>query len=534
MSDYKETHLPCPTCDSSDALSIYNSGVSVCFSCGEITSPDGVKATDVKGKVPFITEVNIGPLRKRGITEATCKRYGYGVTTEGKPQQVAPYFDTSGRLIAQKLRDKDKNFSITGDAKKMGLFGAQLARRGGKMVVITEGEIDAMSVAQALGNTWPALSLPSGASNLKPFLESLEFLETYDKVVLCFDNDEPGHVATEKALEALSPGKAYVVSLGDYKDANEMLLADSAGLRTAIWEAKEYRPDGIVQLADIKDRIMAPLELGHSYPWAGLNNMLYGFRPQELITWCAGTGVGKTAIVSEVVYDLVVNQGLKVGVIYLEEGVVRSARRLMGLHCNLPLHLPGVEVSQEVLDDAFAATVGSGRVFAWDHFGSVDVDLLGNRVRYMRQAFGVDVVVLDHISMVVSGADVNADERRLLDKTMTSLRQLTQETGLSIHNVCHLSRGGGKAHEEGGRVSLQNLRGTQGIGQLSDAVIAAERDQQHEDPAERNLTTLRVLKNRYSGMTGECGKLAFNPSTGRLKEVDTDTTTKATAFGGDY
>lgn len=520
MSQYAQTHLPCEDCGSSDARSVYHSGVSICFSCGVRHAPGSEE--NIKGKRPFLRG-EVMALGKRGLWQETCRRYQYQCAygDDGVAYQVAPYFDLkSGRLVAQKLRDKDKNFSITGDAKKMGLFGIQLARRGGRMIVITEGEIDAMSVSQAMGNTWPAVSLPNGASNLKAMQDSLEFLESYDKVVICFDNDEPGQQATEAALELLSPGKGHVVSLGDFKDANDFLKADSKGLRQAIWEAKQYRPDGIVNLADLKDRIKEPLKQGYQYPWAGLNRLLYGYRPQELVTWTAGTGVGKTAIVSELVYDMLVNQELRVGVIYLEEGVVRSGKRLMGLHMNKPIHLPGYEVTDEEFDAAWEATLGTGRMHAYDHFGSVDVDLLANRVRYFAKGFGVDVVVLDHISMVVSGSDVDADERRLLDRAMTQLRTLTQETGLCLHVVSHLRRAqNSKAHEEGAHVSLSHLRGTQAIAQLSDAVIAAERNQQASSEADRNTTTLRVLKNRYAGLTGECERLAYDPNTGRLRAL---------------
>lgn len=525
MSQFKETKLACDDCGSSDARAIYHSGVSICFSCGIRHAPDGQGAVVPDGRA-FLGGTT-RDLKVRGIHLDTCRRYGY--TVDGI-YQVAPYYDTNGRLVAQKTRTKDKQFSIIGDAKKMGLFGLQLAKRGGKMIIITEGEIDAMSVSQAMGNTWPAVSLPNGAQNLQPLKDSLEFLETYDKVVLCFDNDEPGHTATEAVLSLLSPGKAYVVDLGDYKDANELLKENPSALRQVIWEAKEHRPDGVINLSEIRERVSAPLQMGTPYPWEGLNKHLFGYRPQELITWCAGTGVGKTAVVSELVYDMV-QRGLKVGLIYLEEGVVRTGRRLMGIHLNRPMHLPDVSVTEDEFNDAWDSTLGTGRVYAWDHFGSVDVDLLANRVRWMRNGFDVDVVVLDHISMVVSGADIDADERRLLDRSMTLLRQLTQETGLCIHNVSHLKRGTGKGHEEGGHVSLAQLRGTQAIAQLSDAVIGLERNQQAEDAQDKNLTTVRVLKNRYAGMTGVATHLMYTPTTGRLHSVDAD---EAALSTGDY
>ena len=177
--------------------------------------------------------------------------------------------------------------------------------------------------------------------------------------------------------------------------------------------------------------------------------------------------------------------------------------------------------------------MGTGRVVAWDHFGSADVDLLANRVRWLRNGFDVDVVILDHISMVVSGADLDADERRLLDVAMTNLRSLTQETGLTIHNVSHLKRGNGTPHEEGGHVSLQHLRGTQAIGQLSDAVIGLERNQQ-ADGTDRNLTGIRVLKNRFAGLTGSACQLRFNPITHRLTEVDEFSKKPTQEMNGDF
>lgn len=536
MSQFSETHLPCEACGSSDARSVYKSGVSLCFSCGDIQAPEGKGAIKIKDGVPFVEDLEFTDLGKRKLYEDTCRRYGYARGKfKGKTVQVAPYYNAKGQLVAQKIRDSKKNFCVSGDAKQMGLFGLQLARQGGKMIVITEGEIDAMSVSQAMGNTWPAVSLPNGASNLQALKDNIEFLESYEKVIVAFDNDEPGQKATEAALELFSPGKAFLLDLGTYKDANDMLTNGGQQLlRAAVWEAKTYRPDGIVNLAELKDEIKSPLAHGISYPWPKLDEMLKGFRKQEVVTWTAGTGVGKTALVSEVVYHLLTKEKLRVGVIYLEEGVARAGKRLVGIALNKPLHLPGVEYTDDEFEAAWAETLGTERAFAYDHFGSLDSDTLLNRIRFLVKGHGCDVVVLDHISMVVSGSDLDADERRMLDRIMTQVRSLTQETGASIHVVSHLRRtSSSQSHEEGGAVSLSHLRGTQAIAQLSDAVIAAERNQQAEDIGERNTTQLRVLKNRYAGITGPADALIYNIETGRL--TTTDIEIEGTDFGeGDY
>lgn len=457
------------------------------------------------------------PLSKRGLTQETCKRYGYGVANG---LQVAPYYNSEGRIVAQKVRGPDKKFMWRGDPSDIGLFGQQTARVAGRMIVITEGEIDAMSVNQALGGTWPALSVPNGAQGARAAIKAqLEFLNVYNKVVLCFDSDEAGQEAVEKCVELFTPGKVAIANLGGFKDANELLLEDPSALRSAIWDAQVWRPDGVINLADIKERVKKPLDMGQPYPWHGLNKLLYGYRPGELVTWTAGTGTGKTAVVAELVYDLA-KGGDKIGIISLEEGVERAGKRLVGLHMNKPLHLTA-DYTDEEFEKAWSETLGKGNVFAYDHFGSLDEDILVNRIRYMVKGLECRVIVLDHVSMVVSGADLDQDERRMLDHIVTTLVSIAQETGATIHMVSHLRRPPGSgSHEEGRQVSLSHLRGTQAIAQLSHAVIALERDQQAETEEERCTTTLRVLKNRYAGLTGPACDLVYSTETGRLTEVN--------------
>ncbi len=99
----------------------------------------------------------------------------------------------------------------------------------------------------------------------------------------------------------------------------------------------------------------------------------------------------------------------------------------------------------------------------------------------------------------------------------------TETTSPSISLVSHLKRvGQGKAHEDGGQISLSHLRGSQSIAQLSDIVIGLERDQQDPDPIRANMTKMRILKNRYTGQVGLAASLLFNPDTGRLVEVNPD------------
>jgi twinkle protein len=146
----------------------------------------------------------------------------------------------------------------------------------------------------------------------------------------------------------------------------------------------------------------------------------------------------------------------------------------------------------------------------------MNVDDLLSKLSYLKIAMGCDVVFLDHLSIVVSGMD-EGNERICIDRAMTKLRSLVEQTGMALFVVCHLKKADGTSHEEGGRVSLSALRGSNSIAQLSDIVIGMERDQQSPDA--KDLSLVKSLKSRFNGFTGELTKLRYNPDTGRQTEA---------------
>jgi twinkle protein len=215
---------------------------------------------------------------------------------------------------------------------------------------------------------------------------------------------------------------------------------------------------------------------------------------------------------------------LTIGYVALEENPLRTALRMMSIHLNKPLHLGLHGVTQQRYDDAYTDTVGSGRFYLYDHFGSLDSDNLLSKLKYLANGCGCDFVVLDHISIAVSGRE-DGDERRIIDNLMTNLRSLVEQTSVGVIAISHLKKPqGGDSHEEGGRVTLDDLRGSASIKQLSDTIIAIERDQQ--DQENKDYCTLRVLKCRFTGETGLADTLHYKKETGRLvsevREVITD------------
>lgn len=461
------------------------------------------------------------PLTKRKISQETCEKFHYTIgELNGHPVQIAHYRDSDGHVVAQHVRTKDKSFPWFGDKSKALLFGQHLFRHGGKKVILTEGEIDCLTVSQAFGNRYPVVSLISGSQGAKNDIkQAYEWLCSYEEVVLFFDMDEPGRKAAAECAAMFPPGKAKIVSI-PLKDANDMWVADrEKELISAIFDAKTYRPDGIINGADIFDQVFTEDDaFRYCYPWQRLQEMTDGFGNGDVIIWTAGSGIGKSAMVREIEWHML-QFGETIGVIRLEESVKRAARDLMGLAINKRLRKKDVwnETSEEDKRRAYAATLGTGRVFLYDHFGSTDIDNIVSRIRYLAVACGCRMVVLDHISIVISGEE-EGDERRMLDNLMTKLKTVAMETGVIVHAVCHLKRpSGDKGHEEGAQTSLAQLRGSHAIAQLADLVVGVERNQQ--DERFKNVNTLRVLKNRWTGETGVAGWLTYDQETGRLTEA---------------
>ena len=457
-------------------------------------------------------------LPKRKLSLDTTKMWGYHVGEfNGQPVQIANYKDIKGTTIAQKIRFPNKEFIFKGTLKSAGMYGQHLWRDGGKKVVITEGELDALSVSQALQNKWPVVSVVNGAAGAKKNISNnIEWLEKFDSIVIMFDQDEPGQAAAEECALLFTPGKAKIAKL-PMKDASDMLQAGRVkDLVDCMWEAKVHRPDGILAGDELWDIISTEETVeSASYPYNGMNEKTLGLRKGEIVTVTAGSGIGKSQLTREFAYSLI-KQGETVGYIALEESVKRTAQGLIALDLNSPIHLDSTGVTKEELHAAYINTVGSGRVFLYDHWGSTDSENLLAKIRYLVRACGCSFIILDHLSIVVSGMG-DGDERRLIDNTMTKLRTLTEELQCGMVLVSHLKRPEGKGHEEGAATSLAQLRGSAAIAQLSDMVIGLERNQQ--DKSNPNLTTVRILKNRWTGDTGIACHLEYSKTTGRMVET---------------
>ena len=513
----------CEDCGSSDANAHYSDGNTHCFSCG-VTHREVELTYEGKPMEEFNPTYIDYPPNIRGVNEVTLKKFQYGVSGA---KHATYYHNSKGELVAEKYRGKDKTFSWKGNAKQAGLFGQSLWKPHKKIsITITEGEIDAMSISQLQNNKYPVVSVPNGANSArKDIKRQLEWLLGFKEVVLCFDNDEAGETAAEQ-VASLFPPKFVRIAKLPLKDANEMLKSGrSFELSNALRDAKQYTPDGILQGADIIEALMAE-DNTVSYPFPDFlpttNKMLGGIRMSELMTITAGTGSGKTTLIKQLQHHYLKETHLNQALIHLEEPLAETARDLVGISMETRVHLAN-NVNKEELrkkaEEIFLAvdTEGQSRLNLYDTFGSMDSSDLYNKIRFMVKGLDCKIIWLDHLSILVSDLGQEGDERRAIDSIMHNLKSLTVELGCFIGLVVHLNNNTQTPFEEGGTITINNLRGSGGIKQLSNSVIAISRNQQAEDEHERNTVKVSILKNRFSGETGISDKVAYNGFTGKFE-----------------
>lgn len=507
-------HQPCRSCGSSDGAYPYEDGL-FCHVCKtktfddegdtEVTRQEQKKLPPLKGSVSAIPS--------RGLNKAVAEKYK-ALTSEGSVNLI---YTLDGKPVAFKTRGlAEKTFKFNGPAQ-VDLFGQSAFPKGGKSVTITEGEFDAMAAYQMMYMSEPCVSVINGSSGaVKDCKRNYEWLDSFEKINICFDNDKAGQDAAQAVAELFDPRKVRLVVMtlndpNDYiKQGRERDFID------AHKKAAPFTPDGILAGSSLYELVSTPPEYESvDYPFAGLNAMTKGLRTGELVTFVAGTGVGKTQVMREILYKLIQEDKGSVGTLFLEEPVRDTGLGMMSIHAEKPLHLQETIYTKEEFDEAYEATLGSNRVYLYDSFGSNSVERIVSMVRYLARSCDCKFIILDHISIVVS--DHAKDERKALDEIATKLKTLTVELDICLIMVAHLNRDKSrKAPEEGGSINLQDIRGTAGIGQLSNIIVALERNTQAEDELERNTTKARVIKNRFTGETGVADSLSYSRRTGRL------------------
>lgn len=524
-------HQPCDECGSSDAKCYREDGTGFCFSCNTNFKSTNIEDIQVDTYKQYsnqletlqdISNYNSYPLASRGISKDVVDYYNVkmSVDTDGRPEAHYYPFTSNGSIVAYKKRELPKAFSTVGNFKDLELFG-QAQCSGGKKLIITEGELDAMAIHEAnlrkYNRHYAVVSLPNGVNSVKAILNNLEFVRSYPEVILAFDMDEVGQAAANEAAKMVGIGKAKIAKFIEKDPCDELREHGIDAVVQAIWNAKPYSPAGILSGESIWEKFIERKNI-QSIPYpdclGGLNDKLEGIRHGEITLFTSGTGSGKSTVIKEIILDLLDKTDEKIGLISLEESVGDTAEKLIGMALQRPVagHPP---LSEEELRHGYEQVFGDERLILLDHQGSVADESLLDKMEYMA-LMGCKYLVLDHITIAVSEGADGLSGNEAVDKVMSDLLKLVKQHNVWLGLISHLRKSQGKSFEEGQLPSIDDIKGSGSIKQISFDIIAFARNLVADEDYERNTIKLRVLKSRFTGRTGDAGTAVYDTKTTRL------------------
>lgn len=506
-------------------------------------------------------------LPDRKIRKETCERFGVrvGLSPEDGKTICAVYFPSlnqKGKIVGYMRADLTKNKEDKGYWTAVGsvtisnkLFGQDVAesiQRKRNNLVITEGPWDMLSVAQAqvdsVANTKYkgmepfVVSIPLGTKNaVEAVYHNKQFVLGYDALTIFFDDDfctpgdtlkgvVKGHEARDAVAGALidSDIDIYTIQTQDgFKDASDYVQADmSAELaRLVQFERKPFTADKIISAKDIDfEEFISPRPEGiliKEFP--KLNEKLHGFRTHEANLLLAPSSVGKSTV-SAIFAGNFIDAGERVGAIYLEEQKNETLGRMVArnLHVNYlrfkdnPLSV----ASKEDIKAAYDNIVKDDKLFIVDHFGSLTLDALVEKIKYLHFVVGCRYIILDHLGLIMS-KDKAVDERKALDYAMTELASFAAANDVCLIMVCHINRslaeqfkppkGEDAEKPYWVKVTKESARGSAALEQLSFAILGLEPEINPDRT--RGRTRIVVLKNRIWSSLGEADVFTLDNET---------------------
>lgn len=537
MGKIVEKDQACLKCESSDARQIYEDGSSYCFSCKtnfksnetkeSVSTPvpkmPSQKPENIEKRMAEIAEFTVRGIKSRDITKTVTAFYGVKMSYDTNGEVNCHYYPyISDNKIGYKIRHLPKTFSYIGDAPE--LFGRQLFQGGGKRLVITEGEIDALTVAQAnidhykRDEIYPTISL-SSSTNTAALLKHRDWIRSFQEVILLFDMDEAGKRATDEAVKIIGVDKVKVAKLPEKDPSDVYVKYGAERLLQCIWRAESVVPAGIIS----KEALWLALEKYNEvkavpYPdcLSGVNSKLKGMRRGEIVLFTAGTGSGKSTVMREIMVHIIEGISDKIGIISLEESPQKTARQLSAMAINVNASEEDIPIDQ--IKKGFDKLFGDDKIVLLDHQGSIKDGSIISQLEYMCLV-GCKYIFIDHITILVSEGSDGLSGNEAIDKVMNDLlRIVTKYDDVWIGLISHLrkSPAGGKSFEAGNLPSLDDIKGSGSIKQICFDIIAFARNLTAEDENERNTILMSVLKARVTGKTGPVPGATYNDLTGRL------------------
>lgn len=532
-------------CSSSDGMAVYQKEIdgqkvndAFCFVCTNYFNHSqleevGIKIKEGRNKLTEVVDfssIEAIPFRgwkERGIGQPVSTKYGVHTEVKNDFDVLARYYPSTsdGKVVGFKKRLTPKEFIGIGSTKATNeLFGQSVFEAGQKYLVVTTGEEDALAFAQTLyskkDNTeyWtPVVSVTCGdGSIIKQFKANYEYINSFDKVVLAFDNDESAQKYVEEAARLLSPGKVFIAKFPQgVKDASDMVKSNRAAeLKQLFWKAVPFSRVDVLHLSQMWEDFESEdnnIKIPFPSSWSHLNEMMNGGMEKGEITIIGAlTSIGKSSIINNVVYDLIENTRFKVGAMYLEGTKREVVRDLLSLDAGMNLRTINRDnVDINALKSRFFENLAKKDQFVYvDHQGSISTSEIFDKLNYLAKAENCDVIIIDPVQ-----AGVNSSDNGAIIEFMDTLLKFAKETDTCVVAVSHMRK---PSEENPHAVTEYSLMGSSSLNQIAFNTILLSRDKMNECPIKKSATKLQLVKCRRTGNTGEAGWLRYDHNTTHL------------------
>lgn len=449
---------------------------------------------------------------ERGLTLETLRRFGVGYNQR---HIIFPYFREGKLVFAKHLAlertekgKKDmftRNYSFDKGCQHI-LFGHQAIEKPSRNVCITEGEIDAMTIAQFKLPDLDCASIPFGASTAKEQAikqkwidNEFDYLEQYEIIYLCLDNDDDGLETTRYILDRLGHDRCRLVKL-PYKDANECVAREKMSredMQACFLAARPLQhPDICTPLSlaqEVRDRIrnIYHERKGYKLPWEAHQQKII-FEPKRLTLWTGITGHGKSQLLGHILASQILwGATIFIASFEMANDVVLS--RMVG---QVAGRKPSDLTDREV--DICLDYLDSG-LFLYSPKGMADREKLLATMQYAKNKHGCDVFLIDSLLMC-NISETDFDTQKLF---VEKLCRFKNDNNCHVHLVTHPR----KQEMSTDIPDFRSIRGSSAIPDLADMVLTVARNVGKEnlrrndpaDPSRRDHwdAMIRCSKNRH-------------------------------------
>jgi twinkle protein len=463
------TRTTCPSCSPDrrkagvKCLSVeIGDGIAYCHHCAAVFSLNGKDHTEIKTyftrpvyKHTTLPDTIQTRFAKRGIPVSILEanNIGFGKRYFNKIEKSVVQFPyiKDGQVVNIKHRAENKEFQQEKNAEKCLYRFDEISKLEGDTLIITEGEIDALSVQTAGFNM--VASIPDGApsADAKEFATKFDFLksaqlviEAYQKIILMMDADAPGKVAEREIARRIGSEKCYRVEYPEgCKDSNDVLVKFGVGrLKQVIETAKPFPVEGLFCATDFKIEFENLYDCGDqrglSTGWLNVDEF-YTVRTHEFTVVTGIPSHGKSNFVDALAVNMMVEHSWKFLFFspenwpvekHLQSIVEKVSHKPFSRRSTTTLRL----TKQESLDHL--EDIKNFMFFIYPEVGTPTLDQVLDKARAAVFRHGVNGVVIDPWNELDHQYE-NMTEAQYLSKQLSKIRQFARRNGVHVWLIAH-------------------------------------------------------------------------------------------------